>query len=196
MEIEIEKKFLLSDEEIARVVEGAEDLGERLQRDTYFDTANYSLTTKDWWLRKRNDDFELKITMNVDHQQSETRYREISDEAEIRRELNLPETGTMDEVLQKQHILPFGSWTTSRHAYSKDGFTIDVDRVDFGTFQHAVVEIELIVLDESLAQDAADRIHAFAAKFGIQPVRIPGKVTTYLKRECPAHYAALMEAWG
>jgi len=193
-EIEIEKKFLLSDEEIARLIDGAEDFGERLQTDTYFDMPGYVLTTKDWWLRKRNDGFELKISMNADNLQSETRYREVSNDAEICREIGLPDNGSLCETLKEHGILPFGTWTTRRHAYAKDGFTIDIDHVDYGSFQRNVVEIELIVPDESLAQQAADRIHAFAAAHNIRPARVAGKVAVYLARERPEHYAALVQA--
>ncbi|MFA5129981.1 MAG: CYTH domain-containing protein [Patescibacteria group bacterium] len=194
MEIEIEKKFLLTDEEIARLIDGAEDHGEIMQTDTYYDTNEYSLTKKDWWLRKRNDGFELKVSLNVDSRQSETRYREVTDESELRRELDLPDSGLIEDVFIEHGILPFGTWTTKRHTYAKDGFTIDVDYVDYGSFQRSVTEIELVVPDESQAQEAADRIHAFASAHGFSPARIPGKVVSYLQRERPDHYEALITA--
>lgn len=190
-QIEVEKKFHPSEEQLVRLLEGAEHKGERISKDTYYDTAGYALTTKDRWLRKRNDDFELKISLNPDGNRTEDQYREVTDMAEIRRELGLPEEGELEDALVTRGITPFGSWTTRRQTYVKDGFTIDVDDVDFGTFRHSVVEIELMVSDTSLIAEASARILAFAQKHGLNMERVPGKATVYLQRERPEHLAAL-----
>jgi len=195
-EIEIEKKFLPSEDQLKRLLEGATEGGERVNTDTYYDTAMYALGMKDWWLRKRNEGYELKISLNAHGHVMTNRYREVTDEIEIRRELGLSEEEEMDTALAAQGIMPFGTWTTHRHAYTKDGFTIDVDEVDFGTFKHHVVEIELIVSDASLAEEASDRILAFARGYGLSTEPIAGKATTYLKRERPEHYAALEKVWS
>ncbi len=193
-QIEIEKKFHPSEEQLARLLEGAEHKGEKISKDTYYDTAEYTLTTKDRWLRKRNDDFELKISLNPDGNRTEDQYREVTDMAEIRRELGLPEEGELERLLAERGIVPFGSWTTRRQRYVKEGFAIDVDDVDFGTFRHSVVEIELIVSDTSLITEASARILAFAQRHGLNMERIPGKATVYLQRERPEHLAALRAA--
>lgn len=193
-EIEIEKKFHPSEEQLVRLLEGAESKGEKISKDTYYDTAEYALTTKDRWLRKRNDNFELKISLNPDGNRTEDQYREVTDMLEIRRELSLSEEGEFESLLIERGIEPFGSWTTYRQKYVKDGFAIDVDDVDFGTFRHSVVEIELIVSDTSMIPEAGARILAFAKKHGLSMERAPGKATVYLQRERPEHLAALRKA--
>lgn len=191
--IEIEKKFLPSSEQLVQMLQGATSKGEIIQRDTYYDTKEYTLSLKDWWLRKRNASFELKISVQNEECGTETRYREVEDELEIRHELGIEESGEMEATLAANGFLPFGSWETRRTAYEKEGFTIDVDAVDYGAFQHDVVEIELLVSDPSMAREAADRILAFAAQYGLSTERVAGKVITYLQRERPEHYQVLRE---
>lgn len=52
--IEIEKKFLLTEAQRARLLKDAKKLEDKKVEDSYFDTSDYRLTTKDYWLRLRN----------------------------------------------------------------------------------------------------------------------------------------------
>lgn len=194
IEIEIERKFHPTPDQLERLLEGAERIRERLLENTFYDSQEYALSLKDWWLRKRNGSFELKISLNPDGNRTEDRYREVMDESEIRRELNLPAEGDMEAVLADRGMEPFVTFTTNRCSYAKDGLTIDVDDVDFGTFQYHVVEIELIIADEAMAGEASERIASFARAHGLESEPVPGKVTVYLERERPEHFAALKNA--
>ena len=88
--IEVEKKFLLTNEEKERLIEGAEFLVEKKQSDVYYDTADYKLTLKDWWLRSRNGIFELKVPLTSENHRSVDQYEEYDDEDQIRELINLP----------------------------------------------------------------------------------------------------------
>ena len=46
--IEIEKKFLLNEDQQRALLDGATELGQKLVRDSYFDTSTYSLTLRDF----------------------------------------------------------------------------------------------------------------------------------------------------
>src|SRR3990167_7926273 len=106
--IEVEKKFSLSEAEKRRLTEGAEFLGERIMRDVYYDSPDWSLTTKDIWLRERNGAWELKLPR---HAQSASKryadqYKELETEEEIRRALDLPSTDTLKTVLKEKGFEP------------------------------------------------------------------------------------------
>ena len=88
--IEIEKKFILNEVAKARLLEGAEFLSEKTIHDEYFDTEDFSLTKRDWWLRSRNGHFELKIANHEGIDRLVDSYKEIEDETEIKKILNFP----------------------------------------------------------------------------------------------------------
>ena len=49
--IEVEKKFIVSQDELARLTAGAHLLGEEKHTDVYYDTPDHSLTKRSVWLR-------------------------------------------------------------------------------------------------------------------------------------------------
>lgn len=59
--IEIEKKFALTKSQLKKIEKMAEFVSKKSFTDIYFDDENYSLTKKDWWLRRRDNNLELKI---------------------------------------------------------------------------------------------------------------------------------------
>jgi len=189
--IEVEKKFLLSEEEERRLLEGAMFISEKTFRDTYYDTEDFTLTTKDWWLRSRDHDFHLKISAQKGLKRHIGEYHELEIEKEIREALKLPETGTFKDDLLKSGYIPFASFTTTRRRYKRGGFFIDLDTADFG---YKIAEIELLVKDESGQGRAVEKIFSFARSINLPIVPMSGKAIEYIRRNRPAHYDALVKA--
>ncbi len=59
--IEIEKKFQLQLGDEERLLAGAFFQKEVVIQDVYWDTPEFAMTGKDWWLRKRDGVWELKM---------------------------------------------------------------------------------------------------------------------------------------
>lgn len=193
--IEVEKKFIVKQDELARLIAGAHFLGAEKHTDVYYDTPDHELTKRSVWLRARSGKFELKFPMDVTHQErSVTSYDEIEDDASIAQKLGFPAEEPLGQALTSRGYRPFAKITTDRAKYEKEGFHIDVDRTDFG---HSVVEIELMVAEKSDMPVAKKRIMDFAEKQGIPTTEIVrGKVIEYLRRNNPDHFHVLEKAWG
>jgi predicted adenylyl cyclase CyaB len=188
--IEVEKKFILSDDDIGRLTNGAEFLGEKKMKDVYYDTKDFLLTCADKWLRLRGARWELKLPLRTDggwHDQ----YRELETEEEISNELGLDTKKQLEEELARAGYEPFASIITTRKKYKKGDFTIDLDEVDFG---YKIGEIELMVNDESDMPGAIEKITNFAKKAGLTMAPVRGKLIEYLRRNSPKHYQALIDA--
>ena len=192
--IEVEKKIALRPGDRERLLTGATFLKEKRLRDIYFDDKDFSLTVKDWWLRKRNDAFELKVPIVAPVSDDLfDQYHEFEDEQSIRQELALPTGGTFADDIAHVGIVPIIDITTTRQEYSYDGFIIDIDSMDFG---YEVAEIELLVASQAEVDVAMQKITAFIVERGLMITQVYGKVLTYLERYSPAHFQKLMDAWG
>ncbi|MBD3281272.1 CYTH domain-containing protein [Candidatus Uhrbacteria bacterium] len=192
---EIEKKFHLSDEQQKRLLNGAKLISEQQISDTYFDDKSHSLTTKDCWLRKRNGNFELKAGLPGHDMRVINQYNEITNEDEIRERLNIQKTASIDEDLVAAGCAPFVHCVTTRRKYTKDGFTIDLDEVDYDSdFEYNLAEIELTFEDEAERQHAVNKILTFAKKNHLTDEPVRGKVIEYLAQKRPSHYQALVDA--
>jgi len=192
--IEVEKKFTLSEAEIEKLTQGAEFVGEKIFTDTYFDSPDYKLTTRDKWLRLRGDRFELKLPMNEGKGASDRKldqYEELDSDDEIRRVLGLKQQGTLREDLEVCGYKSFASFTTTRRKFKSGEFVIDLDVMDFG---YSIGEIELMVSDESEMEQALDRILAFANKQGLVIAPVRAKVIEFINRNNADHYEALKKA--
>lgn len=191
--IEVEKKFVSNNATTARLLEGATFSREHVMTDTYYDTADYALTCKDRWLRRRNGAFELKIPLHTDGlQRKADQYDELEDDAEIQRALGIQDTRPLLGALTAHGYAAFCTCVTTRRRYTKDGFAIDIDTVDFGDFTHHIGEIELMVTNKSEITPAIERILTFANQYQLQLSPVRGKVIEYLLRKSPEHYAALV----
>lgn len=200
MAIEIEKKFLLSEQDEQRLLAGAELVAEKSIDDAYYDTADYSLTLRDHWLRQRGERFELKVPLIAGENAAAAvanQYYELETDNEIREAIDLPLSDASLAVDLATHgYTPFISAHTQRRSYKKDGFTIDVDRVtyDNSDFTYAISEIELLVDDEADAPGAVEKIVAYAKERGLRTDQaVIGKVGAYLELERPEHYQKFVE---
>lgn len=192
--IEVEKKFLLDAGLKARLIEGAEFLGKKIIIDVIYDAADYRITCADTILRSRDGHFELKIPVHEDHNTSTRlmdQYQELETEDEIRKYLSIKREGTLAEDLARCGYTPFVTLITVRERYKSGEFTIDIDSVDFG---FNVVEIELMVEEQSKTQNALKKVLAFASSRGLSKTPHGGKVMEYIRRHRPEHYAALVRA--
>ncbi len=197
--IEIEKKFLLTDAQQQALLDGSRELGQKTVEDSYLDTDDYQLTTQDYWFRLRDGAYELKAPLrSISELNSATnRYHELTTVEEICQELDLNSTGDFNSTLSIAGIKRFMTCLTNRTSYEKQGFHIDIDTATYldSHFEYAVAEIELLVNDESEADEAERRIIEFAKKFDLTTDRVVlGKVAAYLKAESTGHYDALVKA--
>jgi adenylate cyclase class IV len=194
--IEVEKKFLLSGDEEARLIEGAQLISEKVINDSYYDNNDYDITLANMWLRQRDNAFELKVPLRVSDNRTVDQFREITDQLQIAVMLGLPaDEPNFAMVLQKAKYVPFMNVYTTRRTYRKDGFTIDLDTVMYenSEFRYAIAEIEKLVEDEADMPAAVNDIIAFAAEHGLTTDQfILGKVGAFLKSEKPSHYEALV----
>ena len=190
--IEVEKKFILTEDQEKRLVDGAEFLGEKKIVDAYYDDSRYSLTTKDTWLRRRNGKFELKVPMNeIMERRVSDQYRELETDEEIAAFLGLPAGKILSETLREKGYAPFLVLTTTRRKYRKDGFGIDLDSADFG---YNVAELECIIDDKSKVRETTQKIIDYAKTYGFGEGVVRGKVCEFLRRKKPGHFQALVEA--
>ena len=192
--IEVEKKFILNEQDKERLTKEAQFLNERVFTDTYYDTEIFSLTTKDKWLRSREGRFELKLPLHKGVYRLADQYDELEDEQKIRKALNLPSNGNLADDLAKAGYFPFCTCKTTRRKYKKEQFIIDIDIVNFQDFIYNIVEIELMVNEKSEIEKAIEKIMYFAKSQNLTIAPVRGKVIEYLKRTKPNHYQALVLA--
>lgn len=192
--IEVEKKFILNEQDKERLTKDAQFLNERIFTDIYYDTEIFSLTSKDKWLRSRESRFELKLPLHNGADRLADQYDELESEQKIREALNLPSNGNLADDLAKAGYSPFCTCKTTRRKYKKEPFIIDLDIVDFEDFTYNIGEIELMVNDKSEIEDAIEKIMIFAKEQNLTIAPVRGKVIEYLKRTKPNHYQALIQA--
>lgn len=199
--IEVEKKFLLENpDDERRLLDGAMFMHEGKHRDTYWDNETYTLTTKNKWLRQRDGVWELKNPDGLDAMAKEqlgSRYTEITAERELTTELEISAAIGMDpkksleENLLAHGYKPFCSFETTRRAYTKNGFTIDIDHVDFG---YTVIEIEKLVNESKDVEKIMNDIHQFGKQHGLQIVPLYGKAMQWLQIHNKPHFDAVRQA--
>jgi len=184
--IEVERKFRPTEEQLAKLLEGAEFLGEKNLHDIYYDYPDYRLLKKHIFLRKRNDGFELK----TENEQADTHkelslYNETEDEEEIKKFFN---TIGPIEVFIEKNLEKSREFKTTRRKYKKGEFNIDVDDLDFG---YKCIEIELLVEDDSKIEEAKNKIINFAQNYGLSMEKVPSKRQEYLRIKKPEVYKEL-----
>ena len=136
--IEVEKKFILNEQNLKRIIKGTQFINEKIFTDIYYDTKKFYLTSNDKWLRSRDGKFELKMPLNKKGERLVDQYDELEDEQKIREALNLPSNGNIADDLKKAKYSPFCTCKTTRKKYKKESFTIDLDIVDFHDFTYNI----------------------------------------------------------
>ena len=160
--IEIEKNFDLRPEDKERLIQGAELIAKKTFTDVYYDSADFSLTTKDYWLRQRDGEWELKVPLNskgMDRGETDL-YEELETEQEIVEELKISTENELSGELRKKGIVPFATITTEREYYRKSDFNLDFDIVK--DLNYTTFEAELLVESPKEIPEAEKRIIDFA----------------------------------
>ena len=181
---EIEMKFVVPDD-YARVLESvhATLVSEILLEDTYFDTDQFDLLKQDIWLRKRGDQWELKIPLGDNFTGGLTQYREVEGlenvEIEIKKAINTrPEEL---DVLVKV--------SSTRENWKLEKFNIVIDRlVEDGW---TIGEIELMNNSSDNVVDSKNKIEALGKKLGFKPQTF-GKVRHCLATQKPEAWKILL----
>ncbi|MFN4181428.1 MAG: CYTH domain-containing protein, partial [Candidatus Paceibacteria bacterium] len=169
--IEVEKSFDPSAEQLARILDGAEFLGEVVNHDVYYDYPDFRLAKKKIKLRVRNGVPELKI------EKSETVDDEIEDEEEIRQFFNTQTP--LDEFIKKE-LIEIINYKNTRRKYTKEGINIDVDSLDFGMQS---CDFEVMVTGQDEIKKAEEKIFNFAHEHGLDTtLQNIGKRRTSLKK--------------
>ena len=188
--IEVEKKTQPTEEQLKALLEGAEFVKEKIINDIYYDLPDYSLFKKDIRLRKRGTSFELKGYLSSSDSNSTRVAKEIDNEIEIKKYLNLSGKDSLEEIIEKNFI-SLCKYTTKRREYKKEGFVIDVDETDFG---YNMTEIELEVEeDEAKIKEAEEKLLIFAKKYDLEILDLPIKPDEYLRRLKPEVYKLVHE---
>lgn len=192
--IEVEIKVQLTDEQMQKLLEDAIFISNGTIYDEYYDSADYSLTSKGYWLRTRDGKFILKTPATSDNLfniDKNLPFHEIEDARLVAQALNLPVDQPLLQVVQAAGYRPFYKVKTTRQKYKKDGITIDIDHADYGDMTYNLCEFEIMVEDQNQAQPALDKLYAFATKHGVSTKRAEGKLFYYIKRKNPEHYKAI-----
>lgn len=189
--IEVEIKVPISENNVALLIDGANFIGEKKQRDKYYDSKEYDLTTKSIWLRERNDRFELKYPIEIFEQGLSNRYKEYESDEEIKEVLGLETELEIREAIDRAGYKPFSDYITTRKSYKKDHFRIDVDETNFG---YSLCEVECMVESEDDILNAEENIKKFISDRGIDPTKLAiGKLVMYLKKNKPEHFKKLVD---
>ena len=193
---EVEQKFNLTADERVHLLTDAKLKYIKSITDRYYDTFDYKLTLRDYWLRERDGKFELKIPIDMTAESIVDQYREIEDESGICDALGFSSANSLSECLKSNHYLPFCTCITNRESYLKDEFTIVLDHVTYAdcdlTFD--ACEIELLVAKVEDMPSASKRIAEFATAQGLKTEYLHGKVMEYLYHQCPEHFESLVKA--
>ncbi len=177
--IEIEKRFQPTEGQLRELLEGAEFLGEAVNRDIYYDYQDLRFFDRGIRLRNRNGSFELKINTKKGSSKLGLVRNEIEDEEEIKKFLNI------DIPIQKfvdENMMVLSDYVNNRKKYKKGLFSIDLDDMDFG---YKLCEVELMVEDEDEISNAKNLISEFIKQHGIKIKKIPTKGEAYLRIKNP-----------
>lgn len=195
--IEVEKKFALSDDERERLLSGAAFDREKEFTDIYYDTQEFDLARRDWWMRFRDGKAELKIPDSKNDWSGVEQYHEIIDEREIARHLGIDAQPPLAAALAQAGYAAFASVTTRRTTYRDGDFRIDLDdaRFDDG-LSCSLAEIELLVERPEQSQLAVQRILDYAASKELTDRPVLGKGLTYFRKHHPDIYGQLCKIFS
>ncbi len=190
--IEIEKKFLVNQYGLMKIIRNAKFISSQKLIDIYYDKPSFGLTRKDWWLRNRNGKIELKMVI-IDNNKNNAidRYKEVDHELNIRELLNIKSNKPLLESLETYGIKPFARIIAQRKKYKKSEFTIDFDITDFG---YSICEVEILVKNDSEIQQALEKIEKFRKQNNLSSKVVRGKLIEYIYENRPKHYQVLLKA--
>ena len=197
--IEVEKKFKLNDEEEKRLLKGAEFVSEKTFTDVYYDTVDFTLSKNNIWLRKRDEQFQLKLPVSQKEKMQITQFQEIEGEDKIREIFAVATVLDFETDIKAFGYEIFCQLRTTRKKYQKEGFEIDLDDAvsvlpGEEDFVYKITEIELLVENKEEVSSASKKIEEFATKNQLKLEKTWGKIAQYLFQKKPKHFEALVVA--
>ena len=194
--IEVERKFVLGRDSDSKLQgQGAKLLNKCSFTDVYYDTSDYRLTTNDHWLRKRNNQWQLKCPPEARRGDTScTQYAEYDNENTILKALQVlldkepPPLPSQPPAASGLPSVTGTSTSTSTSGYSnlqglvqkaslnefaqytthRKTYVLDGFTIDLDLtdFGFQVGEIEVVVADESRITEALHQIDELAVKLG------------------------------
>lgn len=167
--IEVEKKFIPTEQNLKILLTDAEFLGEVTNHDIYYDYPDFRFLKGNIAFRKRNGNFELKI------QSGSGIHEEIEDLEKIKEYFS---TSDLEEFIN-ENLISAIEYRTVRKKYKKEDFNLDMDETDFG---YQVGEIELMVEKEEDVKIAEEKIQEFASRNNLDLGKGLSKKRAYCKK--------------
>lgn len=195
--IEVEIKCKPTPEQIAILLKDATFISKEYITDVYYDSSSYQLSLKDYWLRKRNDKFVLKIPATTNPllaAQANTPKYELETDQEIRTALELSAAETLEQALQEKGYHALYKISKTRIKHTKEGIIIDIDHATFEALSFNLCELELIVEKPENVPAATQRLADFAQQHGITIGNVPGNLIALIQIINPNHYDLLETA--
>lgn len=183
--IEVEKKFQPTNEQLAKLLEGTEFLGEKNLEDEYYDYPDFRICKKDWKFRIREGVYELKV--NLRRGSDAEHNEEFDNEEEILEKLGFDKTENLGKIVKEKMVL-VAVLKNNRKKYKKGDFFIDVDKMDYG---YEMVEIELMVQSEAEIPGAEKRIMNLAQEYNFPIKKLKGKFYEYTRLMKPEIFKEL-----
>ncbi|KAK3515432.1 hypothetical protein QTP70_019926 [Hemibagrus guttatus] len=198
MHVEVERKFVCDSHILEKLKDiGAVCLGHYEFKDQYLDTADFTLTLKNFWLRKREGSWELKRPTSS-NSNTETWSQQNTPADSLQTEQEKDVHAEFEKWLPDMKLECFAEYTTVRCSYvleceGEDGrVRVDLDQADF---DYCVGEIEVLVSEGVETASAMQSIEKMAQKLGLGgEQKTQGKMEVYLQRFRPDHYSALLKA--
>ena len=205
MSIEVEHKFKVTAHTRPRLLELGAELQQRCSfTDCYYDGPAHVLMLQCWWLRRRGEDWQLKVVERG--HSTAVICREVAEEGKILELLQgaacfpaaaVLEGGGLQALVEAGVLQLVAEFTTERESYvfghrhpQHAGLQVDLDETDMG---HSVGEVELMVGGMEECAAAELRVNALAAELGpVSPVPGP-KLSAYLCLHQPLLWQQLVD---
>jgi len=150
--VEIERKFFLTAGQQAALRSSLETHSKKELADTYWDAPGYPLTRRDWWLRQRNGQWELKVPWAQTQRLAES-FEEFEGDAAVLTRLRedgfagLPvNSASTEEELRNLSFAPFARLHTSRVSLRGGGGAV------VEGLKPVNVDLDTVVFDPELAE--------------------------------------------
>lgn len=186
--IEIERKLHPSSEIVEKIKNDATFLVSQMMNDIVYDYEDLSLIQNDIWLRKRNGKFDLKVSKDNDIKNRKFDiYDEIEEESKMCEFLKI-------KSIESANFIEIAHLVTRREKYKLEEFNIDFDWVTSAhdDFIYHIMEVELILKNESEIVLSTEKIKEFMCKYGIEDKPAIAKITQYFYEKKRHIYDVLM----
>lgn len=183
-EFEVEKKLQLTMSQSLMLIEGFDMVDQIEFTDIYWKDSGLHLPLRDRWLRKRGDEWVLKVPTSLESSTKRTsdKYREIIDFEDIKQTLGV--MGVSEDFEQDLREFGYTPWFeiySVRNVFTSEkfpGITIIDDTTGFG---YKIWEVEKCVSSQSEMENAEREIIEFIYAQGVEPQGyVRGKVHEYL----------------